>query len=137
MSKKPLTTRQQRAALASQDTDRREAVVQELEAIAAGEATDVISWDAMGQVQLTPSDQLPERAKRSIKKVKVTPNQHGNTIEVEMHDKLAALRLLAKLRGLLEPNSDDQRPSMIGINVTGPKTTTYEVKDVSDEDDAQ
>ena len=131
MSKKPLTTRQQRAALASQDTDRREAVVQELEAIAAGEATDVISWDAMGQVQLTPSDQLPERARRSIKKVKVTPNQHGNTI------KLSALRLLAKHRGLLEPNSDDQRPSMIGINVTGPQTTTYEVRDVSDEDDAQ
>ena len=128
MRKKPLTTRQMRQDLASPDADRREAVVQELEAIAAGEATDVISWDAMGQVQLTPSDQLSERAKRSIKKVKVTPNQHGNSIEVEMHDKLSALRLLAKHRGLLEPNSDDQRPSMIGINVTGPKTTTYEVK---------
>jgi len=132
MRKKPLTTRQMRQDLASPDADRREAVVQELEAIAAGEATDVISWDAMGQVQLTPSDQLSERAKRSIKKVKVTPNQHGNSIEVEMHDKLSALRLLAKHRGLLEPNSDDQRPSMIGINVTGPKTTTYEVKDVGD-----
>jgi phospholipase C len=116
------------------DPDRREAVVQELEAIAAGEATDVISWDAMGQVQLKPSDQLSERAKRSIKKVKVTPNQYGNSIEVEMHDKLAALRLLAKHRGLLEPNSDEQRPSMIGINVTGPKTTTYEVKDDGNED---
>ncbi len=132
MRKKPLTTRQMRQDLASPDADRREAVVQELEAIAAGEATDVISWDAMGQVQLTPSDQLSERAKRSIKKVKVTPNQHGNSIEVEMHDKLSALRLLAKHRGLLEPNSDDQRPSMIGINVTGPKTTTYEVKDGGD-----
>ena len=135
MSKKPLTTRQQRAALSSPDADRRVAVVQELEAIAAGEATDVISWGAMGQVQLTPSDQLPERARRSIKKVKVTPNQHGNTIEVEMHDKLSALRLLAKHRGLLEPNSDDQRPSMIGINVTGPQTTTYEVKDGEDTPD--
>ena len=132
MRKKPLTTRQMRQDLASPDVDRREAVVQELEAIAAGEATDVISWDAMGQVQLTPSDQLSERAKRSIKKVKVTPNQHGNSIEVEMHDKLSALRLLAKHRGLLEPNSDDRRPSMIGINVTGPRTTTYEVKDDGD-----
>ena len=132
MRKKPLTTRQMRQDLASPDADRREAVVQELEAIAAGEATDVISWDAMGQVQLTPSDQLSERAKRSIKKVKVIPNQHGHSIEVEMHDKLSALRLLAKHRGLLEPNSDDQRPSMIGINVTGPKTTTYEVKDDGD-----
>ncbi len=50
-------------------------------------------------------------------------------MEVEMHDKLSALRLLAKHRGLLEPNSDETRPSMIGINVTGPKTTTYEVQD--------
>ena len=45
MRKKPLTTRQMRQDLASPDADRREAVVQELEAIAAGEATDVISWD--------------------------------------------------------------------------------------------
>ncbi len=128
MSKKPLTTRQQRAALSSPDADRREAVVQELEAIAAGEATDVISWDAMGQVQLTPSDQLPERARRSIKKVKVTPNAHGNQIEVEMHDKIAAVGLLAKHRGLLEPNADNQKPSMIGINITGPKATIVDVE---------
>jgi len=132
MKSKPPTIRNMRRDLA--DPDRREAVVQELEAIAAGEATDVISWDAMGQVQLKPSDQLSERAKRSIKKVKVTPNQYGNSIEVEMHDKLAALRLLAKHRGLLEPNSDEQRPSMIGNNVTEPKTTTYEMKDDGNED---
>ncbi len=137
MSKKspPQTTRQMRASLAGADEDRREAVVQELEAIAAGEATDVITWDAMGQVQLTPSSQLSDRARRAIKKVKVTPNQYGNSIEVEMHDKLSALRLLAKHRGLLEPNSDEQRPSMIGINVTGPKVTTYEVKDGADKED--
>ncbi len=127
------TIRQQRAALASSDEARREAVVQELEAIGAGEATDVIQWDDMGRVTLTPSAALPERAKRSIKKVKVTPNQFGNQIEVEMHDKLSALRLLAKHRGLLEPNSDERKPSMIGINVTGPKATTYEVKEEDDE----
>ena len=127
-AKKPPTIRQQRAALASQDEARREAVVQELEAIGAGEATDVIQWDAMGQVTLTPSAALPERARRSIKKVKVTPNQFGNTIEVEMHDKIAALRLLAKHRGLLEPNADNQKPSMIGINITGPKATIVDVE---------
>jgi len=128
LTNKPLTTRQARAGLASPDADRREAVIQELEAIGAGEITDVLTWDELGQVFLTASENLPERARRAIKKVKVTPNQHGNSIEVEMHDKLSALRLLAKHRGLLEPNSDDQRPSMIGINVTGPKTT-YEVVD--------
>ena len=54
MSEKTPTIRSQRAALASQDDSRREAVVQELEAIAAGEATDVIQWDDMGRVTLTP-----------------------------------------------------------------------------------
>jgi hypothetical protein len=127
-AKKPPTIRQQRAALASQDEERREAVVQELEAIGAGEATDVIQWDDMGRVTLTPSAALPERARRSIKKVKVTPNQFGNQIEVEMHDKIAALRLLAKHRGLLEPNADNQKPSMIGINITGPKATIVDVE---------
>ena len=122
------TIRQQRAALASSDEARREAVVQELEAIGAGEATDVIQWDDMGRVTLTPSDQLSERAKRAIKKVKVTPNQFGNQIEVEMHDKLSALRLLAKHRGLLEPNSDNMKPSMIGINITGPTAKIVEIE---------
>lgn len=122
------TIRQQRAALAASDADRREAVVQELEAIGAGEATDVIQWDDMGRVTLTPSDQLSERAKRAIKKVKVTPNQFGNQIEVEMHDKLSALRLLAKHRGLLEPNAGDQKPSMIGINITGPTAKIVEIE---------
>lgn len=132
MTDRKLTTREARAALASQDDVKRDAVIHELEAIASGEITDVLSWDDMGRVQIRPSDQLSDRARRSIKKVKVVPTEHGNNIEVEMHDKLSALRLLAKHRGLLEPNSDDRRPSMIGINVTGPSTTTYEVKEESD-----
>jgi len=126
--KKSPTIRQQRSALASSDADRREAVVQELEAIGAGEATDVIQWDDMGRVTLTPSDQLSDRARRAVKKVKVTPNQFGNQIEVEMHDKLSALRLLAKHRGLLEPNSDGDKPSMIGINITGPTAKIVEIE---------
>ena len=128
MSDKRPTVRQRRADLEAREAERREAVVQELEAIASGEATDVIQWDAMGQVTLTPSDQLPARARRSVKKVKVTPNQFGNVIEVEMHDKLSALRLLAKHRGLLEPNSDGHKPSMIGINITGPTAKIVEIE---------
>ena len=129
MTDKPLSVREARAALAAQDEDRREAVVQELEALSGSEITDVLSWDEMGRVQVRASDQLSARARRAIKKVKITPSEEGNTIEVEMHDKLSALRLLAKHRGLLEPNSDDRRPSMIGINVKGPDVTTYEIVD--------
>ena len=129
MTDKPLSVREARAALAAQDDERREAVVQELEALSSSEITDVLTWDEMGRVQVRASDQLSPRARRAIKKVKITPGEEGNTIEVEMHDKLSALRLLAKHRGLLEPNSDDRRPSMIGINVKGPEVTTYEVID--------
>jgi len=132
---KDLTVREARAALASDDEERKRAVVVELEAIAAGEITDVLSWDALGRVQLVASADLPDRARRAIKKVKVTPNEHGNQIEVEMHDKISALRLLAKHRGLLEPNASETRPSMIGINITGPKTTTYEVKEDDDDEE--
>lgn len=129
MSDKPLSVREARAALEAADEDRRQAVVQELEALSSSEITDVLLWDEMGRVQVRASDQLSARARRAIKKVKITPGEEGNTIEVEMHDKLSALRLLAKHRGLLEPNSDDRRPSMIGINVKGPDTTTYQIID--------
>lgn len=129
MADKPLSVREARAALEAADEDRRQAVVQELEALSSSEITDVLTWDEMGRVQVRASDQLSARARRAIKKVKITPSEEGNTIEVEMHDKLSALRLLAKHRGLLEPNSDDRRPSMIGINVKGPDTTTYQIID--------
>jgi len=127
MTDKPLSVREARAALAAQDEQRREAVVQELEALASSEITDVLQWDQGGRVQVRASDELSPRARRAIKKVKITPTEDGNQIEIEMHDKLTALRLLAKHRGLLEPNSDDRRPSMIGINVKGPEVTTYEI----------
>ena len=134
MSDSKMTVREQREALASPDEGKREAVLNELEAIASGEVTDVLSWDELGNVGVMASDRLSDRARRSIKKVKITPNAHGNQIEVEMHDKMSALRLLAKHRGLLEVNSDEQRPSMIGINVTGPNTTTYEVVEAEEDE---
>lgn len=134
MSDSKMTVREQREALASPDEGKREAVLNELEAIASGEVTDVLSWDELGNVGVMASDRLSDRARRSIKKVKITPNAHGNQIEVEMHDKMSALRLLAKHRGLLEANSDEQRPSMIGINVTGPKTTTYEIVEAEEDE---
>ena len=135
MTEDKLSVREIRAALASRDEERREAVVNELEALGSSEITDVLSWDELGRVQVLASDKLSPRARRAIKKVKITPNENGNTIEVEMHDKLSALRLLAKHRGLLEPNSDDRRPSMIGINVRGPDVTTYEVVEETDAED--
>jgi len=117
----PLSVRQARAALKSEDENLREAVTKELTAIAASELTDVLTWDENGIVTLTGTDQLPDRVKKAIKKVKVTPSKAGTSIEVEMHDKIAPLRLLAKHTGMLDGVQDQNKPSVIGINLRGPK----------------
>ena len=46
----PISIREARAALKSDDTGRRDAVLGELDALAAAEITDVLSWDADGEV---------------------------------------------------------------------------------------
>jgi hypothetical protein len=127
MSRK-MSVRGSRRILAQGNDSEKEAVKQELESIAASNITDVLKWTESGAMALLKSEDIPLHVKKAIKKVRVTPNQYGNSIEVEMHDKLSALRVLAKHHGLMEPNADsDSRPSVIGINMTGPTTTTYEV----------
>ena len=119
MKSKPVNVRSARRALASQDAELQKAVLQELEALGGSEITDVLSWDAQGNVEFLGSDHLSHRARKAIKKVKVTPTREGNSIEVEMHDKMASLRLLAKHAGLLEVDQNINRPTLVGINVIG------------------
>ena len=82
------------------------------------------------------SDQLTEKAKRSIKKMKVTPTQYGNQLEVEMYDKIAALRLLAKHYGMLNVDTSQNRPSVLGINIKGPETV-YDVREKQDDEETE
>tara|TARA_Y100000588_G_scaffold3227_1_gene4415 strand:- start:4290 stop:4724 length:435 start_codon:yes stop_codon:yes gene_type:complete len=129
---KPISVREARAALAGDDFDRKAAVLAELDAIAGAEITDVLWWDEEGNVSVKPSEQLAPRMRKAIKKLKVRPTSEGNEIEVEMHDKISALRLAAKHEGLLEVGSGDQRPTLIGINVKHAEVE-YEVKDAKNE----
>tara|TARA_R100000742_G_C4246774_1_gene65579 strand:- start:429 stop:845 length:417 start_codon:yes stop_codon:yes gene_type:complete len=125
---KALSLKETKALLQSNSAAKREAVEQELAAIGASELTDIISWDSTGKVTIVDSDKLPERIKRSIKKMRVQPTQYGNQIEVEMHDKLSALRLLAKHYGMLNVDTSQNKPSVLGINIKGPNTT-YDIKE--------
>mgnify|MGYP003635509223 FL=1 len=124
-----ISVRKARAALKDDDENLREAVTQELTALAASEITDVLFWDETGRVTLTSADQLEPRVRKAIKKVKVTPGRNGTSIEVEMHDKIAPLRLLAKHTGMFDGVQDQNKPSVIGINLKGPVVTNYEVID--------
>ena len=129
MSKRPITTRRARNILVHGDQADREHVLEELGKLATSEITDVLFWDTEGRVTLQSSADLSPRARASIKKVKVTPTAEGNQIEVELHNKDSALRLLAKHHGLLDQTGEQNKPSVISVNIHGPATTTYEVID--------
>ena len=124
-----ISTRDARAVLAGSDDGRKAAVLGELDALAAAEITDVLWWDTNGEVTVRSSEDLPDRMRKAIKKMKVRPTADGNEIEVEMHDKLSALRLLAKYEGMLDAGSDSNKPTLIGINVKHAKAVEYEVSD--------
>jgi len=128
-----LSTRQARKALVFGSDDEREAVKQELATLAASDITEVMSWDEHGRVTLKDAKDVPMHTRKAIKKVKVTPTRMGNAIEVEMHDKVSALRMLSQHHGLLTPGLDkSDRPSVLGINLHGPTVTEYEEKNGKD-----
>jgi len=122
------SVRQFRRVLSSNRVDgKKEAVLEELEILGSSKITDVLSWDQTGGVSVIPSYDLPEHTRKAIKKIKIRPTRDGNEIEVEMHDKMSALRLLSKHYGLLENLSDDARPTIMGINLKGPVVTNYTI----------
>jgi len=101
----------------------KEAVATELIAMGTARLTDIIDLHT-GEIR--PMADIPDEALASIKKV--TVGQYGTTIE--MFDKVSVLRVLAKASGLLDVESNVDKPSIIGINMKGPEaTTTYEADD--------
>jgi hypothetical protein len=90
----------------------KEAVAQELIALGTTNMTDIVNLD--GTVKHI--DDIPEHALRAIKKISV----RGEDITIELHDKVAVLRVLAKAAGMLDVEKDEERPSIVGINMKGP-----------------
>jgi hypothetical protein len=96
----------------------REAVAYSLLSMANTKITDVMSWDDEGKVTVKASGKIPDHALQSIKNVKVRRDKDGNeTMEFEFFDKVQVLRLLAKASGLLDNPENEDKPSVIGINV--------------------
>lgn len=97
----------------------KEAVAQELIALGTTSITEIMNLDGT----MKPADEIPDYALRAIKKI--TPLGNGQ-VSIELFDKVAVLRVLAKAAGFLDsPDSDSDKPSIVGINMRGPQTTTY------------
>jgi hypothetical protein len=106
-------------------------VAQELIDIATANIDEIMDWDAEGNVSIRDPKNISKSAIKAIKKIKVTPTKMGPQLEVELHDKVGVLRVLAKASGLLEQEQDADRPSVVQINMSGPE----EPKIVEAEDD--
>jgi hypothetical protein len=106
----------------------REAVAYALLCMANTKITDIMTWDAAGNIQVKPSDQIPEHALQAIKTIKQRVDKDGNSyLDIEMFDKVGVLRLLAKASGLLDnPEGESDKPSVIGINVQAPQVIESE-----------
>ena len=92
-------------------------VAQELIDIATANINDIVDWDDTGYVKVKNAADISEAA---IKKIKITPTALGPQIEVELHDKVSVLRVLAKASGLLDQQENMDRPSVVGIIMHGP-----------------
>ena len=106
-------------------------VAQELIDIATANIDEIMDWDADGNVSIKDPKNISKSAIKAIKKIKVTPTKMGPQLEVELHDKVGVLRVLAKASGLLEQEQDADRPSVVQINMSGPE----EPKIIEAEDD--
>lgn len=128
---RPLTKRLGRNQIIERNRD---GIATELLCIGVTKLTDFLTWDEDGRVKVKASRDIPEAAMKALKKIKVTTDKDGNnTLELELYDKVAALRVLSRAAGLLDtPEDDSDRPSVIGINMTGPEPQA-EFREVEDE----
>jgi len=101
----------------------KEAVAYALLSMANTKLTDIMTWDEHGNVTVKRSSDIPEHALNAIKNVRVRTDKDGvSTLEIELYDKVAVLRILAKASGLLDnPDDGSEKPSVIDINVVAPR----------------
>ena len=109
----------------------KEMVAAELIALGTANITDIVNLDGT----IKPMEEIPDHALAAIKKITV---REGN-VSIEMHDKVATLRVLAKASGMLDAEPHQEKPSIIGINMKGPApvTTTFEEIEHGEESSAE
>jgi hypothetical protein len=105
----------------------KEHIAAELLTLGTSSIMDIMDLDGT----IKPLDQIPEYALRAIKKIQVTKDG----VNIEMHDKVATLRVLAKAVGMLDgPEQNEDKPSIVGINMRGPTAEYMEVHDAEEEE---
>tara|TARA_R100001591_G_scaffold97497_1_gene103512 strand:- start:66 stop:485 length:420 start_codon:yes stop_codon:yes gene_type:complete len=99
--------------------DNRDNIATALMGLFAVKITDIMDWKN-GQVLVKDSKDIPEHALAAIKKIKVTPTQNGEQLEIELIDKIRVGQMLAKSAGLLERQAVEDKPAVMNIEMVMP-----------------
>jgi hypothetical protein len=98
----------------------RDALAAELLAIASANITDIVEWKD-GATKLKPVEEIPKRVLGAIRRVRVTPTQYGQQVDIELIDKVRVYQMLAKAAGLLDKEYESDKPAVVQVNMIAPK----------------
>jgi hypothetical protein len=101
--------------------ENREQIAEALMGLASAKITDILNWDEQGNVNVLDPKDIPEHALQSIRKIRAVPVGDKMQLEVEMIDKVRVLQMVAKSAGILDRTPESEKPSVIEINMVGPK----------------
>ncbi len=73
-----------------------EEIINELKNLAFSDATNYFSMLGAEGVSMEDVKKLPENVRRAIKSIKITNTREGQNVHFQLHDKVEALKILAK-----------------------------------------
>ena len=100
--------------------DNRDMLAQELINLSTAKISDVMTWTSDGKTQVKSTEDIEPAVLAAIIKLRVIPSELGNTIEIEMIDKVRVLQTLAKASGLLEQERNVDKPAVVEVQMVGP-----------------
>ena len=100
--------------------DNRDMLAQELIDLATAKISDVMTWTSDGRTVVKATEDIEPAVLAAIKKIRVIPSELGNSIEIEMVDKVRVLQTLAKASGLMDAEKSADNPSVVEVQMVGP-----------------
>lgn len=79
-------------------------VIAEHASIAFSNLKDYLEANPFGDFTLKDISQIPDEKMAAVKSIKTRPTMNGIHTEIQMHDKLQSLKILAELMGLVAPD---------------------------------
>ncbi len=108
--------------VASVAQDRRQDVIDRLVDIGLGDLRDIVQWDSMGNLTITPSADLTEAQAAMVSELYL---EKGKGLKVKMVDRLAALEKLAKIFKAY-PDPEQVQAGVTIVVVSPPKLSNAE-----------